>query len=55
MREGLEVSAPLLLGLALGMRHAFDPDHVVAMGTIVSPRPPSEVWRFGIWYLYHNA
>jgi hypothetical protein len=26
----------LLLGLVLGLRHATDPDHVVAMGTIVS-------------------
>jgi high-affinity nickel-transport protein len=26
----------MLLGFALGMRHAFDPDHVVAMGTIVT-------------------
>ena len=26
----------LLLGLALGLRHATDPDHVVAMGTIVT-------------------
>lgn len=29
-------SAPLLLGLALGMRHAFDADHIVAMSTIVA-------------------
>jgi high-affinity nickel-transport protein len=28
--------APLLLGLALGMRHALDADHIVAMSTIVS-------------------
>src|SRR5258705_8242656 len=36
MHDGLAGSAPLLLGLALGMRHAFDPDHIVAMSTIVS-------------------
>jgi hypothetical protein len=29
-------SAPLLLGFALGMRHALDPDHIVAMSTIVA-------------------
>ena len=29
-------SAPLLLGFALGMRHALDADHVVAMSTIVT-------------------
>jgi len=36
MHDGLAESAPLMLGLALGMRHAFDPDHIVAMSTIVS-------------------
>jgi high-affinity nickel-transport protein len=30
------LSAPLLLGFALGLRHAFDADHVAAMGTIVA-------------------
>ena len=29
-------TAPLLLGLALGMRHALDADHLVAMSTIVT-------------------
>jgi high-affinity nickel-transport protein len=29
-------AAPLLLGLALGMRHALDADHLVAMSTIVT-------------------
>lgn len=29
-------SAPLLLGFALGMRHALDADHIVAMSTIVA-------------------
>lgn len=29
-------SPPLLLGLALGLRHALDPDHLVAMSTLVS-------------------
>ncbi len=29
----------LLLGLLLGLRHATDPDHVVAMGTIVTRDP----------------
>ncbi|HKQ18613.1 MAG TPA: hypothetical protein VJW75_02590 [Candidatus Eisenbacteria bacterium] len=30
------VSSPLILGLALGLRHALDADHLVAMATIVS-------------------
>jgi len=29
-------AAPLLLGFALGMRHALDGDHIVAMSTIVA-------------------
>jgi high-affinity nickel permease len=29
-------TAPLWLGMALGMRHALDADHIVAMGTIVA-------------------
>jgi hypothetical protein len=29
-------TAPLLLGMALGMRHALDADHIVAMSTIVA-------------------
>ncbi len=32
-------AALLLLGLLLGMRHATDPDHVVAMTTIISRGP----------------
>jgi len=36
MHSALAGSAPLLLGFALGMRHAFDPDHIVAMSTIVT-------------------
>src|SRR5215475_12453232 len=29
----------LLIGFVLGMRHATDPDHVVAVSTIVSRQP----------------
>jgi high-affinity nickel-transport protein len=32
-------AATLVLGLVLGLRHATDPDHVVAMGTIVARDP----------------
>ena len=30
----------IALGFFLGMRHATDPDHVVAVSTIVSPIAP---------------
>jgi len=36
MYATLAGSAPLLLGFALGMRHAFDADHIVAMSTIAT-------------------
>ena len=36
MPEPSGVSSPLILGLALGLRHALDADHLVAMATIVS-------------------
>lgn len=29
-------TAPVMLGVALGMRHALDADHIVAMSTIVA-------------------
>ncbi|MBX3226983.1 MAG: high-affinity nickel-transport family protein [Labilithrix sp.] len=32
-------ASTLVLGLVLGLRHATDPDHVVAMGTIVTRDP----------------
>jgi high-affinity nickel-transport protein len=31
--------AVILLGFFLGMRHATDPDHVIAVSTIVSRQP----------------
>jgi ABC-type nickel/cobalt efflux system permease component RcnA len=35
----IEVLSLTLLGLFLGMRHATDPDHVIAVSTIVSRQP----------------
>jgi cytochrome c biogenesis protein CcdA len=35
----IEVLSLILLGLFLGMRHATDPDHVIAVSTIVSRQP----------------
>jgi len=48
--------APLLLGLALGLRHAVDPDHIAAMGTIVSREPsPGRAAALGVsWGLGHS-
>jgi len=36
MPDPSAVSSPLILGFALGLRHALDADHLVAMATIVS-------------------
>ncbi len=46
----------LLLGLFLGMRHAFDPDHVVAVSTILSrSRSLRQAARVGVaWGLGHS-
>ena len=54
-----EVTAPLgiaLLGLLMGMRHATDPDHVIAVTTIVSrERRLTAASRIGIvWGLGHT-
>lgn len=44
-------SAPLLLGFALGMRHALDADHVVAMSTIVArERSVARAALLGGWW-----
>jgi high-affinity nickel-transport protein len=57
MSDGLGWSTPLLLGLMLGIQHATDPDHLVAVATIVSHER-----RFGrgalvglLWGLGHTA
>ncbi|WP_394832227.1 high-affinity nickel-transport family protein [Pendulispora rubella] len=46
----------LLLGLVLGMRHATDPDHVLAIGTILSrdPRLPRALHMGLFWGLGHT-
>lgn len=48
--------AALLLGFALGMRHATDADHVVAVSTIVSrTRRLGAAWLLGaVWGLGHS-
>lgn len=46
----------LLIGFVLGMRHATDPDHVVAVTTIVSDQP--SLWRASavgaLWGIGHS-
>jgi hypothetical protein len=46
----------LMLGLLLGMRHATDPDHVLAIGTLVSrdPRLGRAVRMGVIWGVGHT-
>ena len=47
----------VLLGLALGVRHAFDPDHVVAITAITSRHRSSWTasWIGASWGLGHSA
>lgn len=53
----LSAASVLALGFLLGMRHATDPDHVVAVATIVSRR--TGVWRASaigaLWGIGHTA
>lgn len=51
------VLAPLLLGLALGIRHALDPDHLAAMGTIVArePSPRRAAVLGSAWGMGHST
>ncbi|MEK7348436.1 MAG: hypothetical protein AABZ94_06160 [Candidatus Eisenbacteria bacterium] len=57
MTETPSVLAPLLLGFALGIRHALDPDHLAAMGTIVArERSPGRAAILGsVWGLGHST
>ena len=45
-----------LLGLALGMRHAFEPDHLAAVSNMVAtrPRPGAAAWVGACWGLGHS-
>jgi hypothetical protein len=45
------------LGFVLGLRHAFDPDHVIAVGTIVARHrsPWTAAWIGACWGLGHAA
>ena len=47
----------ILLGFLLGMRHATDPDHVIAVATIVTrQRSPRSAALIGsLWGLGHTA
>ncbi|HVY38605.1 MAG TPA: high-affinity nickel-transport family protein [Polyangia bacterium] len=49
--------ALLLLGVLMGMRHATDPDHVVAMTTIITrePRKRSAIAAGAAWGVGHTA
>jgi hypothetical protein len=47
----------VLLGFALGLRHSFDPDHVIAVSTIVSRHrsPWTASWIGVCWGIGHGA
>ncbi len=47
---------PLMLGLALGVRHAVEPDHLAAITTLVSGRGPLAAARTGAaWGVGHAS
>ncbi|MDF3071568.1 MAG: Nickel transporter UreH, partial [Polyangiaceae bacterium] len=53
----MTILAVLALGFVLGMRHATDSDHVLAVGTIVSREqtPRAALWIGALWGLGHSA
>jgi len=53
----LGLFAALILGIVLGLRHALDPDHVVAVSTIVSEyrNPLRSFWVGVSWGLGHTT
>jgi len=52
------ISAVAAIGLLLGLRHAFEPDHLAAVSTLAT-RPAARLWsaaRLGlVWGLGHTA
>ena len=52
------ISAVAVIGLLLGLRHAFEPDHLAAVSTLAT-RPSTHLWsaaRLGlVWGLGHTA
>ncbi|MBI2936086.1 MAG: hypothetical protein HYY31_04685, partial [Chloroflexi bacterium] len=57
MEEQSGMLAALVLGLLLGLKHATDADHVVAVSTIVSEyrNPFRSVWIGASWGLGHTT
>lgn len=51
------LAAAAALGLGLGARHAFEPDHLAAVSTLVAERPrPRQAAALGaLWGLGHSA
>ena len=53
----MSFTSVLVFGLLLGLRHAFEADHLVAVSTLVTPK--RSLWknmRFGVtWGLGHSA
>src|SRR5687768_5186829 len=46
----------LALGLAIGVRHAFEPDHLTAVTTLVTDAPDARrgAWLGAVWGLGHT-
>jgi hypothetical protein len=51
----LALASAALLGLLLGLRHAFEPDHLAAVSTLVGERRGAAgFWLGGVWGLGHT-
>ena len=56
-QDPLSILTALFLGLLIGAQHAFEPDHLAAVGTIISreSKPKSAAIKGAWWGLGHGA
>jgi hypothetical protein len=51
----MELRAALLLGIALGLRHAVDPDHLAAIAALAEQRAGRAMRTAALWGLGHSV
>jgi high-affinity nickel permease len=57
LTQNIELISALILGMTLGLRHALDPDHIVAVSTVVTEhKNPLRAFWIGLsWGLGHTT
>jgi high-affinity nickel permease len=51
----MQLPAALLLGVALGLRHAVDPDHLAAIAALSERRPARAARTAALWGMGHSV